>query len=137
MAGTELLRVAEEAYLKQLGSLNELFGHMQSISTDSRVTFETSLTAAEFGKERESFLGDLTRKMGESTQLPTISEIERVWYEIMREMKATGEVLGIGREFGTALNKAYSAAGVEINNKEKGIFVTLSDDKKSNFLDTI
>ena len=52
-------------------------------------------------------------------------------------MKATGEVLGIGREFGTALNKAYSAAGVEINNKEKGIFVTLSDDKKSNFLDTI
>ena len=30
--------------------------------------------------------------MGESTELPTIEEIERVWYEIMREMKATGEV---------------------------------------------
>mgnify|MGYP003320977602 CR=1 FL=1 len=89
----EKLRVAEEAYLKQLGSLNELFGHMQSISTDSRVTFESSLTAAEFGKDRESFLGDLTRKMGESTELPTIVEIERVWYEIMREMKATGEVV--------------------------------------------
>ena len=89
----EKLRVAEEAYLKQLGSLNELFGHMQSISTDSRVTFETSLTAAEFGKDRELFLGDLTRKMGESTELPTIEEIERVWYEIMREMKATGEVV--------------------------------------------
>ena len=89
----EKLRVAEEAYLKQLGSLNELFGHMQSISTDSRVTFETSLTAAEFGKERELFLGNLTRKMGESTILPTIEEIERVWYEIMREMKATGEVV--------------------------------------------
>ena len=88
----EKLRVAEEAYLKQLGSLNELFGHMQSISTDSRVTFESSLTAAEFGKDREEFLKDLTKKMGESTQLPTISEIERVWYEIMREMKATGEV---------------------------------------------
>ena len=40
----EKLRIAEEAYLKQLGSLNELFGHMQSISTDSRVTFESSLT---------------------------------------------------------------------------------------------
>ena len=88
----EKLRVAEEAYLKQLGSLNELFGHMQSITTDSRVTFESSLTAAEFGKDREKFLGDLTQKMGESTELPTIEEIERVWYEIMREMKATGEV---------------------------------------------
>ena len=92
IANQEKLRIAEEAYLKQLGSLNELFGHMQSISTDSRVTFETSLTAAEFGKERETFLGDLTSKMGESTELPTILEIERVWYEIMREMKATGEV---------------------------------------------
>ena len=88
----EKLRIAEEAYFKQLGSLNELFGHMQSITTDSRVTFESSLTAAEFGKEREKFLGDLTQKMGESTELPTIEEIERVWYEIMREMKATGEV---------------------------------------------
>ncbi len=88
----EKLRIAEEAYLKQLGSLNELFGHMQSITTDSRVTFESSLTAAEFGKDREKFLGDLTQKMGESTELPTIDEIERVWYEIMREMKATGEV---------------------------------------------
>ncbi|URQ65240.1 MotA/TolQ/ExbB proton channel family protein [SAR86 cluster bacterium] len=92
-ANQEKLRIAEEAYLKQLGSLNELFGHMQSISTDSRVTFETSLTAAEFGKERETFLGDLTSKMGESTELPTILEIERVWYEMMREMKATGEVV--------------------------------------------
>ena len=92
-ANQEKLRIAEEAYLKQLGSLNELFGHMQSISTDSIVTFETSLTAAEFGKERETFLGDLTSKMGESTELPTILEIERVWYEIMREMKATGEVV--------------------------------------------
>jgi|TARA_E500000075_G_C6998419_1_gene329868 biopolymer transport protein ExbB len=93
IANQEKLRIAEEAYLKQLGSLNELFGHMQSISTDSRVTFETSLTAAEFGKERETFLGNLTSKMGESTELPTILEIERVWYEIMREMKATGEVV--------------------------------------------
>ena len=47
---------------------------MQSISTDSRVTFESSLTAAEFGKDREDFLKNLTKKMGESTELPTIEE---------------------------------------------------------------
>ena len=44
------------------------------------------------------------------------------------EMKATGEVLGIGNDFGTALNKAYAAAGVSIGEKEKGVFATLSDD---------
>ena len=53
------------------------------------------------------------------------------------EMKATGEVLGVGKEFGTALNKAYAAAGVEIKDKEKGVFVTLSDDEKPNFIKTI
>ena len=44
----ERIRVAEEAYLKKLGSLNEIFGHIQSVSTDSRVTFESSLYAAEY-----------------------------------------------------------------------------------------
>ena len=53
------------------------------------------------------------------------------------EMKATGEVLGIGSELGIALNKAYAAAGVEIGDKKKGIFVTLSNNDKERFLQTI
>ena len=88
----ERLRVAEEAYLKQLGSLNEIFGHMQSISTDSRVTFESSLTAAEFGKEREEFLKRLSKDMSGATVLPTIEDIETLWGYMMEEMIAAGEV---------------------------------------------
>ena len=53
------------------------------------------------------------------------------------EMKATGEVLGIGNNFGVALNKAYSAAGVEINQNKKGVFVSLSDIEKPNFVEII
>lgn len=53
------------------------------------------------------------------------------------EMKATGEVLGIGNNFGVALNKAYSAAGVEINRNRKGVFVSLSDIEKPNFVEII
>ena len=53
------------------------------------------------------------------------------------EMKATGEVLGIGNNFGVALNKAYSAAGVEINQNIKGVFVSLSDFEKPNFVEII
>ncbi len=94
----EKLRIAEEKYLKQLGSLNEIFGHIQSISTDSRVTFETSLTAAEFGKDREIFLGDLTRKMGDSTELPSTDEIKELLDEIYIEMIATGQVVRFTRD---------------------------------------
>ena len=53
------------------------------------------------------------------------------------EMKATGEVLGIGSKLGIALNKAYAAAGVEIGVKQQGIFITLSDGDKNKFLKTI
>ena len=53
------------------------------------------------------------------------------------EMKATGEVLGIGKSFGVALNKAYAAAGVEINENQKGIFVSLSDQEKPNFIKVV
>jgi len=53
------------------------------------------------------------------------------------EMKATGEVLGIGNNFGVALNKAYSAAGVEINQNKKGVFISLSDIEKPNFIEII
>ena len=53
------------------------------------------------------------------------------------EMKATGEVLGIGSKLGIALNKAYAAAGVEIGVKKQGIFITLSDEDKNKFLKTI
>ena len=52
------------------------------------------------------------------------------------EMKATGEVLGIGSKLGIALNKAYAAAGVEIGVKQQGIFITLSDEDKNKFLKT-
>ncbi len=53
------------------------------------------------------------------------------------EMKATGEVLGIGSDFGVALDKAYAASGVEFDIKNKGLFVSLSNDQKENFLEVI
>ena len=85
----EKLRIAEEAYLKRLGSLNELPEIFLKQADNLKASLEASYTGAEFGKDREEFLKDLIKRL---TQLPTIEEMERVWYEIMREMKATGEV---------------------------------------------
>ena len=89
----EILRVKEEAYQKELGSLVELFGHLQSSAGEAAVQFSGSLTSAQFGTERVDFLNDLTSKMSETTELPTIREIEGLWYELKREMAASGEVV--------------------------------------------
>ena len=89
----EILRVKEEAYQKELGSLVELFGHLQSSAGEAAVQFSGSLTSAQFGTERVDFLNDLTSKMSETTELPTIREIEGLWFELKREMAASGEVV--------------------------------------------
>ena len=85
----EILRVKEEAYQKELGSLVELFGHLQSSAGEAAVQFSGSLTGAEYGQDRVKFLNALTGKMSETTKLPTIREIEGLWYELQREMVAS------------------------------------------------
>jgi len=89
----DILRVKEDAYKKELGSLVELFGHLQSSAGEAAVQFSGSLTGAQFGQERVAFLNSLTGKMSETTELPTIREIEGLWYELQREMIASGEVV--------------------------------------------
>jgi len=89
----EILRVKEVAYNKELGSLVELFGHLQSSAGEAAVQFSGSLTGAEKGQDRVKILNSLTGKMSETTELPTIREIEGLWYELQREMVASGQVV--------------------------------------------
>ena len=92
-ANEALLVVAEAQLKERLGSLNEIFGHLAGLATESRIIFEQSLTSAQFGKDREEFLTKLAVKMGEGVALATIPELERLWYELQREINATGEVV--------------------------------------------
>jgi len=76
---------------KSLGELKELFGVIQTASSDIRATFDGSLTEVEY-PERSAFLDNLTRKMADGDELPSMAEIERLWFEIQREMTETGKV---------------------------------------------
>ncbi len=88
-----ILVVKEAAYKKELGSLVELFGHLQSSAGEASSLFADSLTSAQYGRERETFLNDLSAKMSSATELPTIRELEGLWYELQREMVAGSEVV--------------------------------------------
>ena len=88
-----ILVVKEAAYKKELGSLVELFGHLQSSAGEASSLFADSLTSAQYGKDRETFLNDLSAKMSDATELPTIRELEGLWYELQREMVAGSEVV--------------------------------------------
>ena len=94
----ELLIAGKQKQLKErLGTLAELFGHLTSTSGDAITNFENSLISSQY-PGREVFLQGLIDKMSSSDRLPSIEEIERVWYELQREMTESGKVVSFPAE---------------------------------------
>ncbi len=89
----ELLVAAKQQQLKEkLGTLAELFGHLTSTAGDLATNMEFSIVSSQF-PGREAFLEELIAKMSGNDKLPSIEEIERVWYEMNREMVESGKVV--------------------------------------------
>ena len=80
-----------EALTTRLGSLKELFGVLQQVSGDTKGKFQNSVVSAQL-PGRTEFLDQLAQSMGSSSKLASIEEIERVWFEIQREMTESGKV---------------------------------------------
>ncbi|RMF97215.1 MAG: MotA/TolQ/ExbB proton channel family protein, partial [Gammaproteobacteria bacterium] len=76
----------------RLGSLKELFGVMQQVAGDARASFDASLTNIQY-PDRGEFLEALAKKIGSSSKLPSLEEIERLWFELQREMTESGRVV--------------------------------------------
>lgn len=87
----EQLTEAQARLDERLGSLKELFGVLQQVSGETQGVFENSVTSSQVD-DRGAFLKELIRKTGSSSQLPSVEELERLWYEMQREMTFTGQV---------------------------------------------
>lgn len=81
----------QEILAKRLGSLRELFGVLQQVAGDTQGVFEGSIISAEF-PGRGQWLSDFAKSMGKSSKLATIEEIERLWFELQREMTESAKV---------------------------------------------
>ena len=90
----------QEVLAKRLGSLRELFGVLQQVSGDTRGVLEGSLVSAEY-PGRGEWLGQFAASMGRSSKLASIEEIERLWFELQREMTESAKVT----KFTTKINK--------------------------------
>lgn len=81
----------QEILAKRLGSLRELFGVLQQVAGDTQGVFEGSIISAEV-PGRGQWLGEFAQSMGKSSKLATIEEIERLWFELQREMTESAKV---------------------------------------------
>ncbi|ROR98842.1 biopolymer transport protein ExbB [Sinobacterium caligoides] len=115
---------AEKTYNERKGTLNELFGHLTSAAGDARSNFEVSLTSIQY-PDRAEFLDGLVAKMSGSDELPTIAEIEKLWFELQREMVESGRVA----KFDTTV-KLPNGDAVDETVVRVGTFNVVSEDGK-------
>lgn len=85
---------------ERLGSLKELFGHLTGAAGDLRARLGASITTSQFAG-RQQFLSDLISKMNDDTELPTVAEIEQLWFEMHRELTESGRVVKYPAQVGT------------------------------------
>jgi len=118
----------ERAFQERLGGLKELFGVLQQASGDARGNFEASLTQVQF-PDRTDFLLEFAKKMGQSNRLASLEEIERLWFELQREMTETGKV-------STFTTNVVNASGIEQQQEVTriGAFNVVSNDKYLEFI---
>ncbi len=85
------LAAVTETLNQRLGSLRELFGVLQQVSGDTASKLQNSYVSVEFPGRSEQ-LSALAKKMGSSSKLASISEIESVWLALLQEMTESGKV---------------------------------------------
>lgn len=96
---------------ERLGSLKELFGHLTAAAGDMRSRFRNSITTTQF-PDREAFLSALIKKMNSDTDLPSLDEINQIWFELHREMTESGNVVKYPAKVGTDLNREITRIGL-------------------------
>ncbi|MEQ9560884.1 MAG: hypothetical protein RLN69_00070, partial [Woeseiaceae bacterium] len=83
---------ARAALDERLGALKELFGVLQTVSGDATGRFKESLTNIQF-PDRGEFLTELGSKMAGASELASIEDIEKLWYELQREVSESGKIV--------------------------------------------
>lgn len=92
---------ARAALDERLGALRELFGVLQTVTGDTQGRFQNSLTSIHY-PNRDQFLTELGSRMAGASSLASIEEIERLWFELQREITESGRNVKFEHEITTA-----------------------------------
>ncbi len=78
----------EADLVEQLGQMGELFGVVRQVANDLSGEVWDSLISSQLGPRKE-----LLDRLGRSKALPSTRDLERLWFELQREMTQQGEVV--------------------------------------------
>ena len=126
-ANEQKLGELDSVLTERLGNLGELFGVVRQVAGDGSAVMYNSLLSAQFPKRDEFFA-----TMGKAKSLPSIEELERLWFEIQREMTESGRVVRFGTEIVNANGQPTQTDVVRI-----GGFVALAGGEYLNYLPSV
>ncbi|HKC49481.1 MAG TPA: MotA/TolQ/ExbB proton channel family protein [Myxococcota bacterium] len=112
---------------ERVGNLGELFGVVRQVAGDGSSLMYNSLLSAQFPRRDEFFAG-----LGKAKSLPSIEELEKLWFEIQREMTESGRVVRWKSQIVNADGAPLESDVVRI-----GGFVALSDGRYLNYLPSV
>jgi biopolymer transport protein ExbB len=78
----------ESDLAEQLGQMGELFGVVRQVANDTSGQVWDSLISSQIGGRKE-----LLDRLGRSKELPSTQDLEKLWYELQREMTEQGQVV--------------------------------------------
>jgi len=112
---------------QRLGSLGELFGVVRQVAGDGTSVMYGSLLSAQFPKRDQFFAG-----LGKAKSLPAITDLERLWFELQREMTESGRVVRFQAQIVDANGAPRDAEVVRV-----GPFVAMTNGEYLNYLPSV
>jgi biopolymer transport protein ExbB len=82
------LAEAEETLTRRQGNLGELFGVVRQVAGDVAGILDASLVSSQYPGRSKRLV-----KMSNDKKLPSIPELEELWYEMQHEMTESGKVV--------------------------------------------
>lgn len=124
-----LIRENKRLRQQRMGNLQELFGHLTVSAGKFRGMLQTSIVTAQY-PGRADVLDHLIAKMEHATLLPKVSDIEGLWYEILREMTESAKVVAFNAEVVLPDGRSEARQVIRI-----GSFNLVSEDKYLGYQD--
>lgn len=114
----------QETLRNRLGTLGELFGVVRQVAGDTRGFLEGSIVSAQLPGRADGL-----DKLAESKELPTVEELEELWFTLQEEMTESGKVTRFP-------SKVVSVDGDEIDTEvvRVGPFNVVADGKYLQYL---
>jgi biopolymer transport protein ExbB len=78
----------EESLEERLGTMGELFGVVRQVAGDMQANIWESVTSSQLPNREE-----LLKRLGRSKELPKTDDLEKLWFELHREMTQQGKIV--------------------------------------------